>query len=114
MKIAAWQMPIGASEALAALSVQLRRCEKAGVSVLCCPEAAVGGLADYSHDPDAAAIETADVDATFAPIASATANSREMNPPTLVSAQFVRQPIYVRFDHLMRLLKKRNRPPPRQ
>jgi predicted amidohydrolase len=42
------------------------------VSVLCGPEAAVGGLADYSHDPDAAAIETADVDATFAPIASAT------------------------------------------
>lgn len=75
MKIAAWQMPIGAtaaSEALAALSVQIRRCEKAGVSVLCCPEAAVGGLADYSHDPDAAAIATADVDATFAPIASAT------------------------------------------
>lgn len=75
MKIAAWQMPIGAtatSAALAALSVQLRSCEKAGVSVLCCPEAAVGGLADYSHDPGAAAIATADVDATFAPIASAT------------------------------------------
>jgi 5-aminopentanamidase len=75
VKIAAWQMPIratAASEALAALSVQLRRCETAGVSVLCCPEAAVGGLADYFQDPDAAAIETADVDATFAPIASAT------------------------------------------
>lgn len=73
LRIAAWQMPIAAMEAddaLAALSVPVRRCEEAGVSVLCCPEAAVGGLADYAAEPEALAIATADVDATFAPVAS--------------------------------------------
>lgn len=73
MKVAAWQMPIAATAppdaALDALRVQLRRCEEIGVSVLCCPEAAVGGLADYAHEPGAAAIATAAVDATFGPIA---------------------------------------------
>jgi predicted amidohydrolase len=46
VKIAAWQMPVGATavdDALAALRVQVLRCEEAGVSVLCCPEAAIGG-----------------------------------------------------------------------
>jgi hypothetical protein len=48
----------------------VRRCEEAGVSLLCCPEAAIGGLADYCAEPERLAIATADVDATFAPIAS--------------------------------------------
>lgn len=38
--------------------------------MLCCPEAAIGGLADYAAELDGMAIATADVDATFAPIAS--------------------------------------------
>ena len=61
MKIAAWQMPIeatGADDAFAALHVQVRRCEEAGVSVLCCPEAAIGGLADYAAEPEALGIAT--------------------------------------------------------
>lgn len=73
VKIAAWQMPIGATgadEALFALREQVCRCERAGVSVLCCPEAAIGGLADDAPEPGGIAIATADVDATFAPIAS--------------------------------------------
>ena len=72
VKIAAWQMPIGATgtdDALAALRVQVRRCEEAGVSVLCCPEAAIGGLADYAAEPEGLAIATAAVGATFAPVA---------------------------------------------
>jgi predicted amidohydrolase len=73
MKVAAWQMPIEATtavEALAALREQVRRCESAGVSVLCCPEAAIGGLADDAPEPAGIAIAAADVDAAFAPIAS--------------------------------------------
>lgn len=73
MKIAAWQMPIeamAADRALAALRAQVQRCEEAGVSVLCCPEAAVGGLADYAAEPWGLAIAAADVGAMFAPIAS--------------------------------------------
>jgi 5-aminopentanamidase len=73
VKVAAWQMPIGATapdQALAALREQVRRCEQAGISVLCCREAAIGGLADDAPEPGDIAIATADVDATFAPIAS--------------------------------------------
>jgi predicted amidohydrolase len=73
VKIAAWQMPIHATmadDALGALRVQVRRCEEAGASILLCPEAAIGGLADYATDPEGMAIGTDDVDETFAPIAS--------------------------------------------
>ena len=73
MKIAAWQMPLGAvaaGDSISALRVQVRRCEEAGVSVLCCPEAAVGGLADSAEDPENLAIATNAVDATLALIAS--------------------------------------------
>ena len=38
--------------------------------MLCCPEAAIGGLADDAAEPSGIAIATADVDTTFAHIAS--------------------------------------------
>ena len=73
LRVAAWQMPIGATaagEVLPALREQIRRCERADVSVLCCPEAAVGGLADDAPEPARIAIAADHVDATFAAIAS--------------------------------------------
>ena len=36
---------------------QVRRCEVAGVEILCCPEAVIGGLADYSPRPADFAID---------------------------------------------------------
>jgi predicted amidohydrolase len=73
VKVAAWQMPIAATAAadvLDALREQVRRCENAGVSMLCCPEAAIGGLADDAPEPAGIAIAAADVDAALAPLAS--------------------------------------------
>jgi predicted amidohydrolase len=67
-------MPIAATttdQALEAVHETVRRCERRGVSVLCCPEGALGGLADYAPDPHRIAIGTADIEAAFAPIASA-------------------------------------------
>jgi predicted amidohydrolase len=66
-------MPIAntrADLALAALRQQVRRCENAGVSLLCCPEAVIGGLADDAPEPTRIAIATPDIDAVLAPIAS--------------------------------------------
>jgi hypothetical protein len=38
-------------EALGFIEARVRWCEAEGVSILCCPEAILGGLADYSTDP---------------------------------------------------------------
>lgn len=59
MKVAAYQMPVSccyATDAVARLAERVRQCENAGVSLLCCPEAALGGLADYAETPDDSAI----------------------------------------------------------
>ena len=59
MRVAAYQMPVRAcygADALAHLSARVRECEQAGVRLLCCPEAALGGLADYVDTPDEIAI----------------------------------------------------------
>jgi predicted amidohydrolase len=52
-------------------------CESEGVSILCCPEAVLGGLADYSDNPAGYAIRTDDgrLDSVFAPLASNTVTS---------------------------------------
>lgn len=42
---------------MAAIQEQVLRCESLGVSVLCCPEAFLGGLADYSRDPVNSALQ---------------------------------------------------------
>jgi predicted amidohydrolase len=60
MKVAAYQAPIAASDPTAAIDLvreQLAACESAGVQILCCPEAILGGLADYAPDPRSIAID---------------------------------------------------------
>jgi predicted amidohydrolase len=64
MKVAAYQMPVGVcygDDPVAHLGARVRECERAGVRLLCCPEGALGGLADYVDAPDDIAI-TADLD----------------------------------------------------
>jgi predicted amidohydrolase len=46
-------------------------CEAAGVAILCCPEAVVGGLGDYARGPFRAAIPTSDILSFLAPVADA-------------------------------------------
>ena len=51
MKIAAYQaplLPVGSKEAIGLIRRQIDRCESDGIEMLCCPEAILGGLADYS------------------------------------------------------------------
>ena len=59
-------------DALSLIRQQIDRCESMGIEILCCPEAILGGLADYATDPSTFAI---DVDAgqlndVLAPLAS--------------------------------------------
>ena len=73
MRIAAWQMPIDATDASIAIDAvrhQASRCESNGVAVLCCPEGAIGGLADYVRDPATIVIPTDRVAHRLAPINS--------------------------------------------
>jgi predicted amidohydrolase len=66
-------MPIDATDAGIAIDAvrhQVSRCEGNGVAVLCCPEGAIGGLADYVRDPATIAIATGDVARRLAPISS--------------------------------------------
>src|SRR5262252_4580718 len=62
MKVAAYQAPLLPSGSMAALDLIRKRidwCESAGVEILCCPEAALGGLADYARRPSDVAIDVA-------------------------------------------------------
>ena len=75
MKVAAWQAPLlksGSMDALVLIQRRVEQCEADKISFLCCPEAILGGLADYSHDPTRFAIATDRVRAVFAPLASNT------------------------------------------
>jgi predicted amidohydrolase len=75
MKVAAYQaplLPIGSMEALDLIRAQVRECEAAGISILCCPEAILGGLADYAEDPFAIAIPANQLNEILAAIASDT------------------------------------------
>ena len=76
MKVAAYQMPVETcydGGAVASLETCVRACEAAGVSVLCCPEGALGGLADYVAEPAtiAVALRGGVLASTLAPLASA-------------------------------------------
>lgn len=57
MKVAAYQAPLlpagSMNRALRLIRGQITRCESAGVEILCCPEAVLGGLADYASHPAA-------------------------------------------------------------
>jgi predicted amidohydrolase len=75
MKIAAYQAPLlrsGSMDALGLIRDRVRWCEREGVSILCCPEAILGGLADDAPDPFAIAINVADgrLETLFAPLES--------------------------------------------
>ena len=51
MKVAAYQapyLPFGCWDAVGLIAAQLIDCERAGVELLCCPEAIIGGLAHES------------------------------------------------------------------
>lgn len=75
MKVAAYQAPLlpsGSMEAIGLIAERVRWCEGEGVEILCCPEAILGGLADYAPRPDDFAIDLADgrLEGVLAPLAS--------------------------------------------
>jgi predicted amidohydrolase len=77
VKVAAYQAPLlpeGSFEAVELIQERVRECETKGVSVLCCPEAILGGLADYSENPGRIAIRTdgSQLESALAPLASDT------------------------------------------
>ncbi|HYO82704.1 MAG TPA: carbon-nitrogen hydrolase family protein [Bryobacteraceae bacterium] len=77
MKVAACLAPLlsaGSPEAIDFIREQVRRCEWEGVSILCCPEAILGGLADYIENPSRFAIRTnnGQLDEVLMPLASDT------------------------------------------
>lgn len=77
MKIAAYQAPLlrcGSMEAIELIRQQVKRCESEGVAILCCPEAILGGLADYSPQPVDFAIdvERGQLVTVLAPLSSST------------------------------------------
>jgi 5-aminopentanamidase len=77
MRVAAYQSPLlaaGSMDALALIRTRVKWCEVAGITVLCCPEAILGGLADYSNDPTQFAIpaDAGQLDSILAPLASDT------------------------------------------
>jgi predicted amidohydrolase len=61
-------------EAVELIRKRVDWCEAEGVEILCCPEAVLGGLADYAARPTDIAIdvESGQLSATLAPLASDT------------------------------------------
>ena len=60
MKVAAYQAPLlpaGSMEAMGLIRERVQWCEAEGVRILCCPEAVLGGLADYAARPAEFAID---------------------------------------------------------
>lgn len=77
MRVAAYQAPLlaaGSMNTLALIRTRVQCCEAEGVEILCCPEAILGGLADYSGDPSQFAIATDGdrLESALAPLASDT------------------------------------------
>src|SRR6185503_12680751 len=77
MKVAAYQAPLLACVSMEAIDLireQVDRCESAGVEILCCPEGALGGLADYAAQPTSIAIdvEGGRLNTVLTPLASET------------------------------------------
>lgn len=80
MKIAAYQAPLLASGSMHILGViekHVRLCEADGTTVLCCPEAILGGLADYGKNPNILGIrsDNGQLATVLAPLASDTVTS---------------------------------------
>jgi predicted amidohydrolase len=75
VRVAAYQAPLDAcydGGALGRIREQITECEKFEVDLLCCPEAVLGGLADYVDDPARIALARADLPAIAASLASET------------------------------------------
>src|SRR5581483_11692719 len=77
MKVAAFQAPAsdtGAFDALELIRLRVAQCEIEGVTILCCPEAILGGLADYADQPARFALraDTGQLVSALASLASAT------------------------------------------
>jgi predicted amidohydrolase len=75
MKVAAYQAPLlpaGSMEAVARIRERVKWCETEGVEILCCPEAVLGGLADYVTCPTDFAIDadSGQLEASLTPLAS--------------------------------------------
>ena len=77
MKVAAYQAPLlrsGSLEALGLIRQRVEWCEAHGVTILCCPEAILGGLADHAADPTGFAMDAQgnQLSTVLAPLASDT------------------------------------------
>ena len=78
MRVAAYQAPLlppgSVEDALECIRARVAWCEAEGVEILCCPEAILGGLADYAPRPAEIAIdvERGQLDSLLAPLASDT------------------------------------------
>ncbi len=75
MKVAAYQCPLLCSTSMEAVNLigeRVRWCEEKAVEILCCPEAVLGGLADYAEDPAAVALSMEQLGALLKPLASKT------------------------------------------
>lgn len=75
MNIAAVQLPLSSCydcTAIHHLRERVRECECLGVTLLCCPEGALGGLADYVDQPDTIAVSSseASLETLLEPLAS--------------------------------------------
>jgi predicted amidohydrolase len=80
MKVAAYQAPLlpsGSKAAIELVREQVKRCESENVAILCCPEATLGGLADYSSQPFDFAInvEKGELTGALSPLVSRTVTS---------------------------------------
>ena len=75
VKVAAYQAPLLAAGSMGTLDLiqaRVRACEVAGVEILCCPEAILGGLADHIENPIrlAISVRSGQLAAVLAPLAS--------------------------------------------
>lgn len=74
VRVAAYQaplLPVGSLDGLDLIRERVKWCERKGVSILCCPEAILGGLADYGEEPARFAIAGERLESVLAPLASA-------------------------------------------
>lgn len=73
MRVAAYQAPLlapGSDEAFELIRGAIASCAAEHVDFLCCPEAVLGGLADYATASGVRAIETNAIASALAPLAS--------------------------------------------
>src|SRR5437879_5616542 len=75
MKVAAYQASLHATSSMAIVGLIRERvewCERQGVEILCCPEGALGGLADYADRPMDIALDPTcgQLEIVLAPLAS--------------------------------------------